>query len=236
MNAAAAVLPRERAREAAARPVLPPGDGDRVGGYGVMGLPFASGHYLALRHFTASSFGPGYRSVWHRDPHGRWTVYSDAEPQASCARFLGPALTAARTARIGIDWSGPFSATVTVSGVLTWRLELSADVATRMMSAVGAQLPSGACRAAWLLRPMGLVAGAVLSSGKVRMHGTMPAGQVFGAVPRRVWRVVRASAQVNGVDLGAPAPLERQERLGGFLLPQRGIFFTDAEAMFVRPR
>jgi hypothetical protein len=39
---------------------------ERFAGYGVMGLPFRSGHYLALRHFPASSIGPGFRAVWHR--------------------------------------------------------------------------------------------------------------------------------------------------------------------------
>lgn len=222
----------ESARDAVARPVLPPGPGDRVGGYGVMGQPFVGGDYLALRHFTASSFGPGYRAVWHRDPEGRWTVYADAAPEVSCARFLGPALTAARTAPVGIEWTGPLSATVTVDGVLTWRFELASDAATVMMSAVGSRLPGRACHAAWLLGPMGFVAGTVLSAGKVRLCGTMPGGQRFGALPRRVWRVVHANAQVGGIDLGTPGPLERQDRLGGFLLPQRGIFFTDAAVVF----
>lgn len=233
---AARASARESARAAVARPVLPPGPGDRVGGYGVMGLPFAGGDYLALRHFTASSFGPGYRAVWHRDPEGRWTVYADAAPAESCARFLGPALTAARTAPVGIEWTGPLSATVTVDGVLTWRFELASDAATALMSAVGSRLPARACHVASLLRPMGFVAGSVLSAGKVRLRGTLPAGQRFGALPRRVWRIAHASAQVQGRDLGATGPLERQSRLGGFLLPQRGLFFSDAAAVFTPAR
>ncbi|WP_220471949.1 hypothetical protein [Tomitella gaofuii] len=228
--------PRDCARRAVTHPELPPGRGDRAGGYGVMGLPFASGHYLALRHFTASSFGPAYRSVWHRDPQGRWTVHADVPPEVSCARFLGPALTAARTARIGIDWTGPRSVTVTVDGVLTWSFELGTDAATWLMSTMGARMPASACHAAWLLGPMGRAAGPVLSAGRMRLHGTMPAGQVFGAMPRRVWRIVRTEAQVDGADPGPPGPLEQQVRLGGFLLPQRGIFFADAAAVFTDPR
>ena len=45
--------------------VLPSGGEERFAGYGVMGLPFASGHVLAMRRFPASSIGPGYSSVWH---------------------------------------------------------------------------------------------------------------------------------------------------------------------------
>ena len=73
-------------------PALPPGDDDRVAGFGVIGLPFASGHYLALRCFTASSFGPPYKSLWHRDPAGAWTIYSTVDAGYSCPRYIGPAL------------------------------------------------------------------------------------------------------------------------------------------------
>ena len=37
-----------------------------VKGWGVFGLPFDSGHVLALRVFPESCFGP-YHTVWHRD-------------------------------------------------------------------------------------------------------------------------------------------------------------------------
>jgi len=52
-------------------PSLPNGPGDAFAGHGVIGLPFRSGHVLALRRFCASSLGPPYTSVWHRDPAGR---------------------------------------------------------------------------------------------------------------------------------------------------------------------
>jgi hypothetical protein len=43
--------------------LLPEGNGDRFAGYAVIGLPFLSGHVLALRRFPASSLGPGYTSI-----------------------------------------------------------------------------------------------------------------------------------------------------------------------------
>src|SRR5689334_16071506 len=72
--------PREIVQQIEATPVLPGGGGDRFTGYAVMGLPFRSGHVLALRRFPASSIGPGYTSVWHRDPRGDWTFYSTIQP------------------------------------------------------------------------------------------------------------------------------------------------------------
>ena len=41
------------------REALPSAD-ERLAGYGVMGLPFASGHYLALRRFPSTPFGAPY--------------------------------------------------------------------------------------------------------------------------------------------------------------------------------
>lgn len=54
---------------------LPGGDEERFSSWGVMGLPFRSGNILAFRRFPASSIGPGYSAVWHRDPTGLgcWT-------------------------------------------------------------------------------------------------------------------------------------------------------------------
>ena len=46
---------------------------ERFRGYGVMGLPFESGHVLGLRRFPVSSIGPDYTSIWHRSPDGRWS-------------------------------------------------------------------------------------------------------------------------------------------------------------------
>ena len=63
--------PRDAALELQRNPILWPGTNERFTGYGVIALPFASGHYLALRNMAATSIGPGYRNVWHRSPDGQ---------------------------------------------------------------------------------------------------------------------------------------------------------------------
>jgi hypothetical protein len=88
--------PGEYAGEIERAAVLPTGGGDRFSGYGVMGLPFASGHILGLRRFPASSIGPGYRSVWHRDPGGRWTFYQDQPAELACTRYFSAAVEEVR--------------------------------------------------------------------------------------------------------------------------------------------
>jgi hypothetical protein len=86
---------------------LPLGTGERFTGYGVMGLPFASGHVLAMRRFPASSIGPAYTSVWHRDPAGRCDFWQNQPGDQACSatsarRWPG---RAGRTS----NWTGPVS-------------------------------------------------------------------------------------------------------------------------------
>jgi len=72
-----------------------------------MGLPFNADHILAMRRFPASSVGPGYRSVWHRDPGGRWTFFQDLPSVNGCARYFSSAVAEVLTATIDIESDGP---------------------------------------------------------------------------------------------------------------------------------
>ncbi len=75
--------PRKLIQQLEATASLPPGQQERFNGYGVMGLPFKSGHILAMRRFPAASIGPGYISIWHRTPQGDWSFYATAQPGQS---------------------------------------------------------------------------------------------------------------------------------------------------------
>ncbi|MDH6679509.1 hypothetical protein M2284_003731 [Rhodococcus sp. LBL1] len=206
-------------------PALPAGDGlERFAGYGVMGLPFTSGHCLALRHFPTSSIGPGYDSVWHRNPAGRWVMYTSGATQSGCPRYFGPALSEARTADITVTWTGPYDFHVTVDDTIDWSVVLTRSLATRAMTAAGALMPAALWHNDRVLTLMSRVAGPLLGVGRVGLTGETPSGQSFRANPRRLWVVQRSRATVAGVDLGPPGALPEQARLGGFWLPQRGMF------------
>ena len=227
--------PQTLARNEELADSVPPGSGERFSGYGVMGLPFDSGHYLAFRHMTASSVGPSYRAVWHRNPAGEWTVYADAPPEVSCARYIGAALSATHTTPIDLVWAGPSSLTVEVPGVLAWQFEISSSFATRAMSAIGSRLPASTCHSTWFLRPMGAIAGPFLSIGTAKLLGRTPNRQSFGAIPRRVWRIEHASAELHGASLGQPGPLPEQARLADIMMPQRGIFYAENALAYSPP-
>jgi hypothetical protein len=216
---------------------LPPGSEERFSGYGVMGLPFRSGHVLGLRRFPASSIGPGYRSVWHRDPGGRWTFYQDQPAELACTRYFGSAVDEVREGPIHIDWTGPRGFRVRAGdGELDWTVEVGSTPVTRLFNGVGAVLPNRAWRSPPVLGVMSRVAGTALRAGRVRLTGLAPNGQRFVANPLIMWVATDSKATVRGVELGAMGPAPEQAQLRDFAIPQRGMFvvgramFTDAAA------
>jgi hypothetical protein len=216
--------PRHLVERLEAAPPLPPGSEDRFNGYGVMGLPFTSGHILALRRFPASSVGPGYTSVWHRDPGGAWTFYANAEPRFACTRFFGAAVSQAIETDITIAWPGPYRLRIEIRTVpLEWDVTIGPTPATRFMNALGRLLPRAAWRSPTMLQTMSIVAGRVLNAGRVGLQGTAPNGQRFIANPRVLWAILESRAALRGEDLGPPGPVAPQAHLGDFWIPQRGI-------------
>lgn len=197
---------------------------ERFSGYGVMGLPFRSGHVLGMRRFPSSSVGPGYTSVWHRDPDGAWTFYTDTEPLLSCNRYFGSDVNEVRRCAIDISWPEPFLLRVGIPGELAWECRLVAGVASRAMNAVARWLPPRVWTWTPAVSAIGVTAGLVFRAGRVRLHGRAPNGQMFIANPRILWLVERAEASVGGVALGEIGRLDRQARLGDFWIPQRGLF------------
>lgn len=204
---------------------LPPGSEERFFGYGVMGLAFRSGHVLGLRRFPVSSIGPGYRSVWHRDPNGRWTFYQDQPAELACTRYFGTRVDEVREGPVRIDWTGPRRFEVSAGGGdLEWVVELGSTPVTRLLNRVGSLLPARAWRSTAVLAVMSRVAGLALGAGQVRLAGLAPNGQRFVANPLTVWTVSASNATVRGANLGEVGPAPEQARLRDFSIPQRGIF------------
>jgi len=216
--------PRRLVEQLEAAASLPAGSNERFNGYGVMGLPFRSGHVLAMRRFPASAVGPGYTSVWHRNPDGDWVFYANVSPRQGCARFFGAIATDAIETDIGLVWTAPFRLNVAMPALsFDWEVEVGATAATRLMNAMGRLLPSRAWRSSAVLSAMGMMAGPLLGVGRVGLHGRVPNGQHFIANPRVLWGILDSHAQLAGVDFGPPGPLQPQAHLGDFWIPQRGM-------------
>lgn len=217
--------PAAFARQVEEHPQLPPAACERVSGYGVMGLPFSSGHVLGLRRWTASSVGEGFTSIWHRDPAGRWTFYESVPSEVACTRYFGASVERVQVGPIALDWEDQRRLHVsTVDGAVDWTIELGSTPATHLMSVLGSALPLAAWRSRPLLLAMGHVAGWALGVGTVKLTGMTSNGQPFEANPLRIWFVTSSHAVVDGQELGPIGPLDEQAHLRDFYIPQRGIF------------
>ena len=207
-----------------ANPILPAGDDERFVGFGIMGLPFANGHYLALRQFPAVTVGHPYLSVWHRDPSCTWTFYATTPGQQSCARYFGSATpNDAVQCDIQLSWASPSSILVEIPGVLHWTVEFETTAATKLMAMIGGRLSDSAWANPLILTWLGRVARRTLGVGDVRLTGRAPNGQCYTMAPKQLWSVAGSRAVLHGRDLGPSGPLLRQARLGDFRMPQRGI-------------
>ena len=226
--------PRQAVAHLQAHPHLVEGDDERFTGYGVMGVPFASGHYLGLRDFVATSVGPAYRAIWHRDPQGRWTIHTTGAPELTCPRYFSAAAASVRVPAIDVAWHDDRTLQVTMGDELSWRIVLAATPATRTMTTMGGTLPETGWNSNAVLGAMGPMARTMLRTGRIQLRGATPNGPRFRAAPLKIWRLAATGATYRGEDLGDPAPLDEQVHLGDFWLPQRGVFFV-GRARFTPP-
>lgn len=212
---------------------IPDGPEERFRGYGIMGLPFTSGHVLAFRRMTASSIGPPYITIWHRDPAGGWTFFTDLEPNRSCPRYFGRAAREVVTGEIEMSWEGPYEVSLRVPEVrMQWGVRLSRDVWTRVMSLVGPVIPDAVWNHQRALQALGTMGGRILDVGVLALSGQAPNGQRFQVAPKRLWRVEATAAILGSEDLGSMGPLPEQAKLGDFRIPNGGIFAM-GEARFL---
>ena len=197
---------------------------EHVKGWGVMGLPFDSGHYLALRVFPENDFAP-YKTVWHRDPEGRWSIFVDGPRlDTACPRYYGPACAHVGHAEIDVTWTGPMALRVTVAAPrLDWTLEATETRLLRVLNAMGARLPLWTWRPRALLRAREVLARRVLDMGDLRMSGTMPSGHHGTLMPQRMYLIEHSTAVLAGVGLGHAAHMRPTPDIGGFPLPARGV-------------
>ncbi|WP_198163958.1 hypothetical protein [Nocardia violaceofusca] len=220
-------LPRRRGR-------APWPDHEYVKGWGVFGLPFDSGHVLALRVFPENDFGP-YVTVWHRDPEGRWSIFVDGDRlETACPRYYGPACTYTGFATITVAWTGPASLRVTVDRpALEWTLTAYDTTALRALNAAGKRMPL----ITWRWRPLVRArekSAAALGLGRLPMTGVMPSGHTGTLMPQQMYFVARSAATLDGRDLGRPTRLDTNPRIGDVALPARGVLAV-GQAMWEIP-
>jgi len=210
--------------ELEARPALPTGPEEKFNGFAGMGIPFASGHILAMRRFAYTSIGPAYTSVWHRNPAGEWFFFTTAPARLSCPRYFGAMASDFVQTDIQIQWEATNRLRVLVPSIpLDWEVSVGLTAATRMMNLMSGVLPEAAWHSTTFLAAMEKMAGPVLGVGHVRLAGNVPNGQHFIANPRVIWAITDSRATLAGEDLGLPGPVKPQAHLADFWIPQKGL-------------
>jgi hypothetical protein len=195
-----------------------------VRGWGVFGLPFDSGHVLALRVFPENDFSP-YRTLWHRSPDGDWSIYvNGTHLETACPRYYGPACKRTAFARIDIDWPGPASLRVTMDAPsLDWTLVASETPVLRVLNAVSPLMPSWTWGSGAPLRARELLAEHVLHLGDIRLSGTMPSGHAGILMPQQMYFIDESTAVLDGQHLGRPTTVRPNPLIGDVPLPARGV-------------
>jgi hypothetical protein len=231
--------PAQLAAQLEREPKVPAGDDteERVAGYGLMGLTFRSGHVLGLRCFPASSYGPGFRSIWHRNPAGRWTFYQNQPEDVACTRYFGADVDRVIRGPIEVTWKGDRRLEVSTDGTrgVEWSIDLGSSVVSRAMSAVASALPHSAWRSGPMLAVLSRVAGRALRVGRVPLQGLTPNRQRFIANPLLIWHVTASAATIGGESLGPIGSLQEQAHLADFWIPQRGLFMVGRASMSAAP-
>jgi len=194
-------------------------------GYGVMMLPFSSGHLLGLRVFPENDFAP-YHSVWHRDPDGNWSIYNDGPSlNTTCPRWWGPALEHNKLTKIDLMWTGPNDLKVEMKEPqLKWRMKMTDTSLLRWVNAANAAMPLWTWRLKPLVRLREWLAKQTLDMGDIRFAFTTPRGQEAVFITEQLFIIKSSEASWKGEDLGDPVRLEENPTIGDVPLPTRPIF------------
>ena len=201
-------------------------DHEYVKGWGVFGLPFDSGHVLALRVFPENDFG-SYKSLWHRPPGGGWSIHVDGPRlDTACPRYYGPACSYTGFAKIAVTWTGPSTLRVTMdTPSLDWSLTASSTTLLNLLNAISATLPIATWKPRAMIRARELM-GAALGMGHMPLSAMMPSGQAGMLMPKRMYFIESSRAVLDGLDLGRPAHLPYNPSIGDVRLPARGVLAT----------
>lgn len=199
-------------------------DHEYARGWGIFGLPFDSGHVLALRVFPQNDFAP-YRTVWHRTPDGAWSIFVDGPRlDTACPRYYAPACATVAHARIDVQWLGAHALRISMTDpALSWSAVASTTPLLRAVNAVSPHLPLWTWKRPSLVRTRELIARGMLGMGAIRMRGVMPSGHVGTLMPQRMYFIDDAAATLDGIDLGRPERAAATPDIGGVTLPARGV-------------
>jgi hypothetical protein len=196
-----------------------------VRGFGVFGLPFDSGHVLALRVFPENDFAP-YVTVWHRTPDGVWSIFVDGPRlDTACPRYYGAATRHIQFSKITLRWTDGMGLFIMVdTPSLEWHVSMATPPLFKLMNAISPRLPEPLWRAPVMLRAFERLGKTLFDLGDVTLTGIAPNGHFTMLLPQRMFPIISTQAKLNGQDLGNPTRSEENPAIGSVSLPARPIF------------
>jgi hypothetical protein len=205
-------------------------------GYGLLSLTLESGDIISFSRVVASSLGPPYTCVWHRDGAGRWRFHVNIAPSRSCLRFVVPAASDVRVDDISLVWKSRLELSLYIRDArLHLGLRLATDVVMQALGAAALLVPAPVWRSDGALRVIGRAAGAVFGAGGLRFAGRSPSGHVYRRRLAGIWGVAAAAAVLDGRDLGPMLDATQPVAVGGFLLPGRPLFAVSSSVFAAEP-
>ncbi len=196
---------------------------EQLTGWAILSAPFESGDVLGFRCFPFSDFVP-YRSIWHCDPAGDWSVYVDGPAlEIGCPRWWGPGLRNASLAQISIEWLGPTRLHIAMpEPELDWTMDFEARASETMMNGMSRAMPA----ATWRPRPLRamreVMARGLLRMGRIKLDGLLPTGAAAVLMPDFVYSIEASQAVFASRDLGRPVRAPVEPTVGEFPFPVRG--------------
>lgn len=212
------------------------GNGEHYTGYGAPALAFRSGDVLAFHRVTASSAGPPFVELWHRDPDGRWTFHATVSPGRCIARHFTDPLTGVRSDDIEVRWTDDSALAVTARHArIRLALRLAGAPVASAASAMAAMVPQSVWSLPLAVRAASTLAGSSMMSGLLPVQGTTTAGDTFLIRPLRFWQVDGVACVLGGRDPGPLEPLTGTGP-GGLGLPRTPTFMAARLAFHPAPR
>jgi hypothetical protein len=212
------------------------GNSAHFAGFGMHSLSLASGDVMAFTQVAASSLGPPFTAVWHRDSDGDWRVRVNIAPSRSCLRFLLTAASDVRVDDITVVWKSRLELSLYMRDArVHLGLRLGTSAATNAMAVAAALVPGPFWQADAALRVMGRGAGAALGTGRLRLAGRTPSGHRFRLRPTGVWGVAAAAAVFDGRDPGPMLGATARTTPGGSVVVARPLFAVGTAAFLAGP-
>src|SRR5262249_14280066 len=157
---------------------------------------------------------------------GDWSIFYDApRPDIACPRYYGAAARQVRRAHVALTWTAPMALRVGMDAPeLAWTFSMATTPLLGLVDAVSPRLPLPPRRPRALLRVREWIARRLLRMGELSLSGIMPSGHYGILMPARIFFITEARAVLDGLDLGAPASVAENPRIGGVSLPARPTF------------